>query len=71
MTSIMSSYIDPTILSDNEKITTKNSKPPGRIELPTPGLQDQCSNHWAMEAFNWFFTFDDMVNKIIKEIQIN
>ena len=24
--------------------------PPGRIELPTPGLQDQCSNHWAMEA---------------------
>ena len=27
-----------------------NLKPPGRIELPTPGLQDQCSNHWAMEA---------------------
>ena len=26
------------------------TKPPGRIELPTPGLQDQCSNHWAMEA---------------------
>ena len=21
-----------------------------RIELTTPGLQDQCSNHWAMEA---------------------
>ena len=20
-------------------------QPPGRIELPTPGLQDQCSNH--------------------------
>ena len=26
-------------------------KPPGRIELPTPGLQDQCSNRWAMEAY--------------------
>ena len=26
------------------------SKPPVRIELTTPGLQDQCSNHWAMEA---------------------
>ena len=25
-------------------------KPPVRIELTTPGLQDQCSNHWAMEA---------------------
>ncbi len=24
--------------------------PTGRIELPTPGLQDQCSNHWAMKA---------------------
>jgi hypothetical protein len=23
----------------------KNKEPPGRIELPTPGLQDQCSNH--------------------------
>ena len=30
-------------------INTKN-KPPVRIELTTPGLQDQCSNHWAMEA---------------------
>ena len=28
----------------------KSTLPPGRIELPTPGLQDQCSNHWAMEA---------------------
>ena len=26
------------------------SQPPERIELSTPGLQDQCSNHWAMEA---------------------
>ena len=26
------------------------TKPLGRIELPTPGLQDQCSNHWATEA---------------------
>ena len=25
-------------------INTKN-KPPVRIELTTPGLQDQCSNH--------------------------
>ena len=25
-------------------------QPPERIELSTPGLQDQCSNHWAMEA---------------------
>ena len=36
-----------------EKICRKKLKtmqPPGRIELPTPGLQDQCSNHWAMEA---------------------
>ena len=28
----------------------KNIQPPVRIELTTPGLQDQCSNHWAMEA---------------------
>ena len=28
------------------------SKPPVRIELTTPGLQDQCSNHWAMEALD-------------------
>ena len=25
-------------------------KPPGRFELPTPGLQDQCSNPWATRA---------------------
>ena len=25
-------------------------QPPVRIELTTPGLQDQCSSHWAMEA---------------------
>ena len=25
-------------------------KPPVRFELTTPGLQDQCSNPWAMEA---------------------
>ena len=25
-----------------------------RIELMTPGLQDQCSNHWATEArYEW------------------
>ncbi len=29
-----------------------------RIELTTPGLQDQCSNHWAMEAYtNFSFTY--------------
>ena len=27
-------------------------KPPRRVELRTPGLQDQCSNHLAMEAVN-------------------
>ena len=26
-------------------------QPPVRIELTTPGLQDQCSSHWAMEAY--------------------
>ena len=25
-------------------------KPSGRFELPTPGLQDQCSNPWATKA---------------------
>ena len=28
----------------------KKSLPPERIELSTPGLLDQCSNHWAMGA---------------------
>ena len=27
----------------------KINKAPGGIEPPTPGLQDQCSSHWAME----------------------
>ena len=26
-------------------------KPPERFELSTPGLQDQCSNPWATEAY--------------------
>ena len=30
---------------------TKQKMPPVRIELTTPGLQDQCSNPWAMEAY--------------------
>ena len=30
-------------------------KPPLRFELRTPGLQDQCSNHWAMEASITFY----------------
>ena len=25
--------------------TISNVQPSGRVELPTPGLQDQCSNH--------------------------
>ena len=25
-------------------------QPLERFELSTPGLQDQCSNHWAKEA---------------------
>ena len=24
--------------------------PPVRVELTTPGLRDQCSNHWAIGA---------------------
>ena len=31
-------------------------QPPVRIELTTPGLQDQCSNHWAMEAVRTHLT---------------
>ena len=27
-------------------------QPQGRFELPTPGLQDQCSNPWATEAWH-------------------
>ena len=26
-------------------------EPPERFELSTPGLQDQCSNPWATEAY--------------------
>ena len=28
-----------------------------RIELTTPGLQDQYSSHWAMEAYTNFTAF--------------
>ncbi len=35
--------------SEKHILKTKR-EPPTRIELVTPGLQDQCSNHWAMEA---------------------
>ena len=31
---------------------TKSDKAPERIELSTPGLQDQCSSHWAMEPLS-------------------
>ena len=33
-----------------KKLKKKKEKPPERFELSTPGLQDQCSNRWAMEA---------------------
>ena len=29
------------------------------IELTTPGLQDQCSSHWAMEAYTDLTGFYD------------
>ena len=31
-------------------VKENNSKPSVRFELTTPGLQDQCSNPWAMKA---------------------
>ena len=31
-------------------VSKSDHQPPVRFELTTPGLQDQCSNHWAMEA---------------------
>ena len=34
--------------------------PPGRIELPTSGLQDQRSNPWAMKACYKFHQSDNM-----------
>ena len=37
------------ILELGKKTGTKR-QPPERFELSTPGLQDQCSNHWAKEA---------------------
>ena len=33
-----------------EKYILYITQPQGRFELPTPGLRDQCSNHWAIEA---------------------
>ena len=32
--------------------------PRERFELSTPGLQDQCSNHWANEADTLVFKID-------------
>ena len=40
----------PLRLGGQAYITAQNFQPPVRIELTTPGLQDQCSSHWAMEA---------------------
>ena len=38
-------------LQQKQKFKEKvDRQPPVRFELTTPGLQDQCSNHWAMEA---------------------
>ena len=34
-------------------------KTPVGIELTTPGLQDQCSSHWAMEAYTDLTGFFD------------
>ena len=31
-------------------VVSAKREPPVRIELTTPGLRDQCSSHWAMEA---------------------
>ena len=43
-----------TMVSGRKKGTKEKKKkswqPLERFELPTPGLQDQCSNHWATEA---------------------
>ena len=33
-------------------------QPRERFELWTPGLRDQCSNHWANEADTLFFKID-------------
>ena len=35
----------PTKLKKNDAKNHAHNEPPGRFELPTPGLQDQCSNH--------------------------
>ena len=33
-----------------QKYKRNHAQPRERFELSTPGLQDQCSNHWANEA---------------------
>ena len=33
-------------------------QPRERFVLSTPGLRDQCSNHWANEANTLFFKID-------------
>ena len=33
-----------------QKYKKNHAQPRERFELSTPGLQDQCSNHWANEA---------------------
>ncbi len=37
-------------------IFSEKSMPQMRIELMTPGLQDQCSNHWATRAVKNFLS---------------
>ena len=44
---------DLTIITSNlswQKYKRNHAQPRERLELSTPGLQDQCSNHWANEA---------------------
>ena len=47
MTSTVKQTINPDMSMGikNESSEKKYDKPPVRIELTTPGLQDQCSNH--------------------------
>ena len=35
----------------NDIAKPKTVQPIVRFELTAPGLQDQCSNHWAKEAY--------------------
>lgn len=50
------------------------SLPPERFELSTPGLQDQCSNPWAMEALEkrakyWFKTYGQVLLATVGDVK--